>query len=57
MNNNTEMSAHDKAVIAKLESLTPYQKVVVGCCLVAPVLGVIGGIVSIAKEIVEIVKK
>lgn len=57
MNNNTEMSAADKEVIAKLESLTPYQKLVVGCCIAAPVLGVIGGIVSIAKEIVEIVKK
>lgn len=51
------MSAHAKEVIAKLESLTPYQKVVVGCCLAAPVLGVVGGIVSIAKEIVKIVKK
>lgn len=51
------MSAADKEVIAKLESLTPYQKLVVGCCIAAPVLGVIGGIVSIAKEIVEIVKK
>ena len=57
MNNNTEMSAHDREISAKLESLTTYQKVVVGCCLAAPALGVIGGIVSIVKEIVEIVKK
>jgi hypothetical protein len=57
MNNNTEMSAHDREIAAKLESLTPYQKVVVGCCLAAPVLGVVGGIVAIAREIVEIVKK
>ena len=57
MNTNTEMSAANREVIAKIESLTPYQKVVVGCCLAAPVLGVVGGIVAIAREIVEIVKK
>ena len=57
MNNNTEMSAHDREIVAKLESLTTYQKVVVGCCLAAPVIGVIGGIVSIAKSIIEVVKK
>lgn len=59
MNNNVSVteSANDKAIIAKLESLTPYQKLVVGCCLAAPVIGVIGGIISIAKEIVVIVKK
>jgi hypothetical protein len=47
----------NKEIVAKLESLTTYQKVVVGCCLAAPVLGVVGGIVAIAREIVEIVKK
>lgn len=57
MNNNTEMSAHDREIAAKLESLTTYQKLVVGCCLAAPVLGVVGGIISIAKEIIEVVKK
>ena len=57
MNNNTEMSDANREVIAKIESLTPYQKVVVGCCLAAPVLGIIGGVVSIAKEIITIVKK
>ena len=56
MHNNT-LSAHDREISAKLESLTPYQKLVVGCCLAAPVLGVIGGIVAIAKEIVEVTKK
>ena len=51
------MSANAREIAAKLESLTTYQKVVVGCCLAAPVIGIIGGIVSIAKEIVEVVKK
>lgn len=49
--------AQNKEIVAKLESLTTYQKVVVGCCLAAPVLGVVGGIVSIAKSIIEVVKK
>lgn len=56
MNNNTD-SADVRDIAAKLESLTPYQKLVVGCCIAAPVIGVIGGIVSIAKEIIEVVKK
>jgi hypothetical protein len=47
----------NKEIVAKFESLTTYQKVV-GCCLLAaPVLGVVGGIVSIAKSIIEVVKK
>lgn len=59
MSNNvsTTESVANKEIIAKLESLTPYQKLVVGCCLAAPVIGVIGGIISIAKEIIVIVKK
>lgn len=49
--------AQNKELTAKLESLTTYQKVVVGCCLAAPFIGVVGGVVAIAKAIVEIVKK
>lgn len=57
MNNNTEMSAAESEIRAKFNSLTTYQKVVGGCILAAPVLGIIGGVVSIAKEIITIVKK
>ena len=57
MNNNTEMSAHDQHVLGILNSLNTRQKLVGICLLAAPVIGVVGGIVSIVKTIVEVTKK
>lgn len=54
---STTESANAREIRAKFNSLTTYQKVVGCCILAAPVLGVIGGIVAIAKEIVEVTKK
>lgn len=58
MNENTEQpSAHDQHVLGILNSLNTRQKLVGICLLAAPVIGVVGGIVSIAKTIVEVTKK